>query len=182
MYPFKRTAAIAVMTSALLATLIFAAPAKGALTQEAANKAALDAYIYGFSLVLMDVTKAQATNVAKPTTSSAAPLNQFSNIPEFPPPENHAVVAPNADTLYSVAWIDLSKEPIVLHVPDYEGRYFLMPMLDMWTNVFQSPGTRTGYEKGGNFAIVGPGWSGSLLPGLTKIQAPTSIIWLIGRS
>ena len=71
---------------------------------------------------------------------------------------------------------------MVLHVPDYKGRYFLMPMLDMWTNVFQSPGSRTGYEKGGNFAVVGPGWSGTLPPGLTKIQAPTPTIWIIGRS
>jgi hypothetical protein len=168
--------------SVLLASLLTAMPVSAALTQDAANKAALDAYVYGFSLVLMDVTREQSTNVAKPTYTIAAPLDQFSNIPEFPPPENHAVVAPNADTLYSVAWIDLSKGPVVFHVPDYKGRYFLMPMLDMWTNVFQSPGTRTGFEKGGNFALVGPGWSGTLPSGLTKIQAPTSTIWIIGRS
>ena len=133
---------------AFLASMLVTAPANAALTQQAANKAATDAYEYGFPIVLMDVTKTQATNVAKPTTTSAAPLGQFSNIPGFPPPENHAVVAPNADTLYSVAWVNLAREPMVLHVPDYKGRYFLMPMLDMWTNVFQSPGSRTGYEKG----------------------------------
>jgi hypothetical protein len=178
---YRRPTVAAITLAAMLTTQALAAGAAG-LSQADANKAALDAYVYGFPLVLMDVTKEQSTNVAKPTISSAAPLNQFSNIPGFPPPENHAVVAPNADTLYSVAWVDLSKQPMVLHVPDYKGRYFLMPMLDMWTNVFQSPGSRTGYEKGGDFAIVGPGWSGTLPSGLTKIQAPTSVIWIIGRS
>jgi len=164
--------------------LLWAVPmtSNAAMTQAAANKAAIDAYTYGFSIVLMDVTREQATNVAKPTIANAAPVGQFSNIPGFPPPDNHTVVAPNADTLYSAAWVDLSQQPMVLHVPDYKGRYFLMPMLDMWTNVFQSPGSRTGYEKGGDFAIVGPGWSGTLPSGLTKIQAPTSTIWIIGRS
>jgi len=177
----KQIVGIAV-TGAFLTSLLVTSPVDAALTHQAANKAAVDAYEYGFPIVLMDVTKTQATNVAKPTASSAAPFGQFSNIPAFPPPENHAVVAPNADTLYSVAWVNLSNGPMVLHVPDYKGRYFLMPMLDMWTNVFQSPGTRTGYGKGGNFAIVGPGWSGTLPSGLTKIQAPTATIWIIGRS
>ena len=177
----KAQAAIT-MTLAVLISLVCAVPADAALTQEAANKAALEAYVYGYPIVLMDVTREQATNVPKPTHGNAAPVNQFSNILTFPPPENHTVVAPNADTLYSAAWVDVSTEPIVLHVPDYKGRYFLMPMLDMWTNVFQSPGSRTGYEKGGNFAIVGPRWSGTLPSGLTKIQAPTSMIWIIGRS
>ena len=178
----KQVIAIAAAATAFLTSILVTAPVDAALTQQGANKAAVDAYEYGFPIVLMDVTKTQATNVAKPTATSAAPMGQFSNIPAFPPPENHVVVAPNADTLYSVAWVNLSSGPMVLHVPDYKGRYFLMPMLDMWTNVFQSPGTRTGYEKGGNFAIVGPGWSGTLPSGLTKIQAPTSTIWIIGRS
>ena len=177
-----RAIAIAAATSAFIAPLVATAPVSAALTQQAANKAAIAAYEYGFPIVLMDVTKTQATNVAKPTTTSAAPIGQFSNVPAFPPPENHVVVAPNADTLYSVAWVNLSSEPMILHVPDYKGRYFLMPMLDMWTNVFQSPGSRTGYGKGGNFAIAGPGWSGTLPPGVTKIQAPTSTIWIVGRS
>ena len=174
-----RMAAIAA-TGVLIAALT-GVPVSAAMTQDAANKAALDAYIYGFPLVLVDVTKEQATNVPKPTTFFPAPINQFSNVPEFPLPDNHAIVAPNADTLYSSGFIDLTKEPVVLHVPDFGTRYFLMPMLDAWTNVFQSPGTRTGYEKGGDFALVGPGWNGTLPAGLTKIQAPTSSIWVIGR-
>ncbi len=177
----KMRASVIIVTMTALLTSV-GPPANAALTQEAANKAALDAYTYGFPIVLMDVTKTVATNVAKPTPTNAAPIGQFSNIPEFPAPDNHTVVAPNADTLYSAAWVDLSRGPMVLHVPDYKGRYFLMPMLDMWTNVFQSPGSRTGYEKGGNFAIVGPGWVGTLPSGLSKIQAPTSTIWIIGRS
>jgi len=64
-------------------------------------------------------------------------------VPSFPDPAFKNVVSPNADTLYSLAWLDVSKEPIVLHVPNTNGRYYLMPMLDAWTNVFTSPGKRT---------------------------------------
>lgn len=183
MYSLKINARIAAITATgvLVASLIAAVPIKAAMTQDAANKAALDAYVYGFPLILMDVTREQLTNVPTATKGYAAPIDQFGNVPAFPTPEDLAVVAPNSDTLYSSAWVDLSKEPMVLHVPGFGSRYFLMPMLDMWTNVFQSPGTRTGYEKGGNFAIVGPGWSGTLPSGLTKIQAPTQTIWIIGR-
>ena len=102
----KQIIGIAV-TGAFLTSLLSNITGHAALTQQAANKAAVDAYEYGFPIVLMDVTKTQATNVAKPTTSSAAPFGQFSNIPVFPPPENHVVVR-QRHTLYSVAWVNLS--------------------------------------------------------------------------
>src|SRR5262249_8528821 len=88
----------------------------------------------------------------------------------------------NFDTLYSFAWLDLSREPIVLSVPDTAGRYYLLPMLDMWTDVFSVVGSRTTGTTAGNFAIVGPGWNGTLPAGLTRITAPTSVIWILGRT
>ena len=90
------------------------------------------------------------TNAAKPE-GLRAPMGQFVNAREYPTAAFKDVTAPNADTLYSTAWLDLSKEPYILHVPDEHGRYYLMPMLEGWTNVFADPGTRTTGTGAGGF-------------------------------
>jgi hypothetical protein len=129
----------------------------------------------------MDITRKKATNVPAPE-AFAAPVNQFVNVGEFPNASFKDVVRANVDTLYSSAFLDLSKEPIVLSVPDTRGRYYLMPMLDAWTNVFASPGKRTTGTKAGHFAITGPGWSGKLPGGVQEIKAPTNMVWILGRT
>lgn len=129
----------------------------------------------------MDATCQLATAVPR-VTPTRAPLNQFLHLRSFPGATFTDVVTPNADTLYSTAWLDLSTEPMVLGVPDMAERYYLMQMLDAWTNVFADPGTRTTGNKKGAFAIVGPKWSGALPPGLTTIYSPTNLVWLIGRT
>ena len=91
------------------------------------------------------------------------------------------MTAPNADTLYTTTWIDVSKEPWVLSIPDMRGRYFLFPMLDGWTNVFQVPGKRTTGTKAQKYAITGPGWSGTLPAGVTEYKSPTGLVWVLGR-
>lgn len=131
-------------------------------------------YTYAYPLVLMDVTQKVMT--------SQTPANSFQHLRTFPDPSFRDVVSPNADTLYSTAWLDLTREPIVLSVPDMGKRYWLMPLLDAWTNVFASPGTRTTGNKGGNFAIVGPHWQGQLPPDVVEVRAPTDMAWLIGRT
>src|SRR5262249_8610205 len=92
------------------------------------------------------------------------------------------VTAPNADTLYSTAWLDLSKEPYVFSLPEMGDRYYLMPMLDAWTNVFEVPGTRTTGQHAQTYAITGPNWSGQLPSGMKRLQAPTNIVWILGRT
>ncbi len=149
--------------------------------QADALKAGVEAVVYGLPLVIMDLTKDKITNVAKPE-AFAAPVNQFANVPQFPDASFKDVVRANVDTLYSSAFLDLTAEPIVLSVPDTHGRYYLMPMLDAWTNVFASPGKRTTGTKAGNFAITGPGWSGTLPKGVIEIKAPTNMAWIIGRT
>ena len=72
-----------------------------------------------------------------------ASMNQFAHRRTFPDPKFTDVVRPNADTLYSSLWFDVAKEPLIISVPDSGGRYYLLPMLDMWTDVFASPGKRT---------------------------------------
>jgi hypothetical protein len=145
------------------------------------ERIAREAYVFGYPLVLMDVTRAVSTAVARPA-GTKAPANRFAHVRAFPDPSFKEVVSPNADTLYSVAWLDLSREPIVLSVPDTGGRYYLMPMLDAWTNVFASPGERTTGTGKHDFAIVGPGWQGELPAGLERIDAPTPTVWIIGRT
>ncbi|HMF13491.1 MAG TPA: DUF1254 domain-containing protein, partial [Gemmataceae bacterium] len=154
-------------------------PAK--LTEDEAARIAVDAYVYGYPLVLMDVTRQVLTAVSKPE-GHKAPVNQFVHVKEFPDPTHTDVVSPNADTLYSIAWLDLSKEPMVLRVPEMGKRYYLMQMLDAWTNVLADPGTRTTGNGKGEFAIVGPGWKGTLPGGVKEIKSPTNMVWIIGRT
>ncbi len=139
-----------------------------------------NAYIYGFPLVLMDVTKDVLT--ATPSvTETKVPINQFLYKKTFPDPSFTEVVSPNADTLYTQAWLDLTKEPIILSVPEMGDRFYLFPLLDAWSNVFSSPGTRTTGNHKGDFAIVGPNWQGTVPNGVQTIKSPTNVVWIIGR-
>lgn len=157
------------------------AAAEAQAKEKQALQAGVEAVVYGLPLVIMDITRAKTSNVARPE-GFAAPVNQFFNKREFPDASFRDVVRANVDTLYSSAWLDLSKEPIVLTVPDTKGRYYLMPMMDAWTNIFASPGKRTTGTKPGHFAITGPGWSGTLPGGVTELKSPTSMVWIIGRT
>jgi len=147
---------------------------------EQAVSDAIDAYIYGYPLVTVDMTRKFLTNYAT-VQGSRGPMGQLIKLRNYPAVDDHAVTAPNADTLYTTAFLDVSKEPWVFSIPDMGDRYYLMPMLDGWTNVFQVPGKRTTGSKGQNYAITGPGWSGTLPAGLTEYKSPTAIVWIIGR-
>jgi hypothetical protein len=147
---------------------------------EEALSTAADAYVYGYPLVTMDMTRKQFINVAAPDAAHA-PMGQILKFRTYPAVDNHAVTAPNADTLYTNAWLDVSKEPWILTVPDMGDRYYLLPMLDGWTDVFQVPGKRTTGDKPQKYAITGPGWSGTLPAGVTEYKSPTAIVWLLGR-
>jgi hypothetical protein len=157
------------------------AAAESALVEQKALEAGVEAVVYGLPLVIMDLTRAKTTNVAG-VESFAAPVNQFANVREFPDASFKDVVRANVDTLYSSAFLDLSKEPMVMSVPDTQGRYYLMPALDAWTNIIGSPGKRTTGTKAGTFAITGPGWTGTLPAGVSEIKSPTNMVWIIGRT
>ena len=141
---------------------------------------ASEAYIYGYPLVTMEMTRRVITNVAEPK-GTRAPMGQLIKLREYPDASFRDVTAPNADTLYTMSFFDVGKEPWVLSLPDMKGRYFLMPMLDGWTNVFQVPGTRTTGTGAQTYVITGPGWSGTLPEGVKQYKSPTSLVWLLGR-
>jgi hypothetical protein len=157
-----------------------AAPSIGVSTQEAVA-IGTDAYIYGYPLVTMEMTRRVMTNVATPGEKHA-PMGQFALMREYPTAAFREVTAPNADTLYSAAWLDLSREPYIFSIPDAQDRYYLMPMLDAWTTVFQVPGTRTTGTKAQRYAITGPGWKGTLPAGITEYKSATNLVWIIGRT
>jgi hypothetical protein len=176
-----KSSSVLVLVAILGLTLTTAWGAAEKRTEEEAFTLGVEAYVYGYPLVLMDVTRQRLTNVAAPI-QGRAPINQFGHRTMFPTPESNAVVTPNADTLYSLVWLDLKREPLILHVPDTAGRYYIMPLMDAWTNVFSSLGKRTTGTGEGHFAILGPGWKGKLPEGVTPIRAPTNLVWLIGRT
>ena len=145
------------------------------------KRIAQELYVFAYPLVLMEVTRRVTTNTETPQ-SVRAPMNAFAHLGGFPDASFTEVVRPNADTLYSSLWMDVRSEPLVIHVPDSGGRYYLLPMLDMWTDVFASPGARTSGTGEQTYAVVGPGWQGQLPGGVEEIRCPTGMAWLIGRA
>ena len=141
---------------------------------------ATDAYVYGYPLVTMEMTRRVMTNVAQ-LEGTRGPMGQFTKLRQYPDASFRDVTAPNADTLYTIAWLDVAKEPWVVSLPDLQGRYALFPMLDGWTNVFQVPGKRTTGTGAQTYAITGPGWSGTLPAGVVEYKSPTALVWLLGR-
>jgi hypothetical protein len=156
--------------------------ASPAIAEQAAHAIGVDAYVYFYPLLSMDITRKQFTNIEPGKEFGKGPMNMFVNVPEYPPADFKGVVRSNFDTLYSIAWLDLTREPLVISAPDTDGRYYLLPMLDMWTDVFAAPGWRTTGTKESNFLVTPPGWTGVVPEGFARIAAPTPYIWVIGRT
>ena len=150
-----------------------AAPPPPAVNEDV-KRLATEVYVYAYPLVLMDVTKQVAT--------AKTPPNTFQHRRALPEASSTDVLNPNPDMLISQAWLDLTREPMVLSVPDTRERFYMTPMLDAWTNVFQAPGKRTTGTKKADFVIVGPKWKGELPGGVEEIRSPTEMVWLIGRT
>ncbi|WOD37025.1 DUF1254 domain-containing protein [Nodosilinea sp. E11] len=140
-----------------------------------------DAYIYSFPLVVMELTRRLATSVLSPQPNAYAPINQLGYFEVFPDASFKDVVRPNNDTLYGSAWLDLSQEPIVLEVPDMGDRYYLLNVLNMWTDVMADPSPRTTTLGAKTYLIVGTGWSGDIPQGMETIKSTTNIAWFLSR-
>ncbi|WP_017293721.1 DUF1254 domain-containing protein [Geminocystis herdmanii] len=151
------------------------------ITEQQAYEIGIEAYHYFYSLITMDFTRRVCTNYKSGEKPGFGPVNTFHHLRQFPPANFRAVVRPNFDTLYTVAWVDITKEPMIVLTPDTNGRYYLLPMLDMWSNVFAVPGKRTTGTEAQQYAIVPQGWTGELSEEIEKIESPTPYVWIIGR-
>lgn len=150
-------------------------------TASEAKSLAEEAYVFGLPLICVALTRDVTTNVARPT-GTHAPLNQFAHFRNFPAADNRDVVLFNLDTLYSMANLDLTREPMVLSVPEMGDRYWLMQVINAWNDVPHAPGTRTVGGKGGDFALTGPAWTGKLPEGLDELRVGTSMAVIGGRT
>ena len=137
-------------------------------------KQGAEAYVFGYPLVLMELTR-QAMG-----SETGFEANKLQHMRVFPDHTFRHVVRPNDDTLYSIAWFDLSNEPMIINTPASD-RYYVLPFMDAWTNVFATIGTNTTGNEPGKFVLVGPNWQGALPKGMNKIQSPTNMVWMIGR-
>ncbi|MFC6282666.1 MULTISPECIES: DUF1254 domain-containing protein [Polaromonas] len=134
-----------------------------------------EGYIFGYPLVIMDATRANAA-------LTLAPENTLHRVRQFPDASFRDVVRPNVDTLYTSGFIDMARGPWVFEMSANDKRYEVMPFMDAWTNVFAAPGTRTTGTAGGRFLLAGRDWTGQVPQGLTLLRSPTQMVWLIGRT
>ena len=134
-----------------------------------------EAYLYGYPLVMMETTRVHSGQFI-------GPENQLRLVRQFPDANFKDVVRPNVDTLYTTAFISMKDGPWVFEMPANTERYELMPFMDAWTNVFASPGTRTSGTAAATYLLTGPGWQGDVPVGMQRLQSPTDMVWLIGRT
>jgi len=176
----KAFSAVLALLLMLPLTVVHAQPLD--ISPDEAQQIASEAYAYTYPLVLMDITRHISINSEAGERDGFGPVNLFTHMRGFPPGDFREVVRPNFDTLYSIAWLDLTKEPVIVSAPDTQGRYYMLPMIDMWTDVIAVPGKRTSGTKAAHFAVTGPGWKGTLPKDVSQIPSPTPYIWIIGRT
>lgn len=160
----------------LLLGVLLALTAAGGLGKYAMDeiKAVSAAYLYGYPLVIMEETR-KASSIHNRS-------NYLIHQREFPDSDFRAVVRPNVDTLYSFVWFDLKDAPHIISMPDTGDRYYVLPFMDAWTNVFESVGTRTTGNKRQEVMIVGPDFKGDAPAGITSlVKSPTNMVWMIAR-
>ncbi len=170
-------AAVVVVAGVIALAIVKRTPS---LHKEEAIKIAVEAYIYGYPLVTFDMARRQQTNVAAPD-GEHAPMGQMIKMRSYPAVDNHCCAAPNADTLYTIAWLDVSAEPWVFGIPEMGDRYYIMPMLDGFSEVFHVVSAINDGGRPKKYAITGPGWSGAIPEGVTRVESPTAIVWILGR-
>ncbi len=158
----------------------------GPPTPAEARQIAAAAYVYGYPLVWDDVYKDHQTAVQSPNaTLGVAPINQLARPYQAQLTSaslNQPLPFPTYDFAYAQGWLNLTREPMVLSVPAANGRYYVIELVDAWQNDLPSLGSRTTGNESGAYALVGPGWNGTLPANVTKIQSPTNTVLLIGRA
>ena len=152
--------------------------------EEVAYLLGMEAYVYGYPLVMMDVTREVLTAAPAPNAEgTAAPINQLAKMPHYVDPQFKNVVRISLNSLWTTGFVDLAKEPIVLSVPDTKERYYVFSMMNMWTDVFGSVGKRTTGTGPGNFLIAGPSWQGTVPSDIKQtFRSSTRYAWVLGQT
>lgn len=148
------------------------------LTEAAAQELGAEAYLYGYPLVALELMRKVMTNVSVAGTKHA-PLGQFAQAESYPIASFREVSTPNMDLLRLSAWLDLAKEPYILHVPAQDHRYYQLSLMSTWGNIFATVGTRTG-GAAKDYVLTGPKWRGVLPENLIELKSPTNIVWILG--
>lgn len=169
-----------IIVLAIIATLVFLAKHTTPVHQEELVKKAVDAYIYAYPLITFDMVRQQETNTELPT-GAHAPMGQVIKMRKYPAVDDHAAAAPNTDTLYTLAWLDVSEGPMVLGVPDMGNRYYMLPLMDGYSEIIDVIGAGESGEDNREYLVVSKGWNGEVPEGMTKIESETAMIWLCGR-
>jgi len=150
--------------------------------EENAYALGIAAYIWGYPVVVNEHSRQMMTSVSEPDTIYLkAPTNVFANASQLLTPAFEAVQSANSDTIYSTTWLDLNEEPMLLVIPNTNGRYYTFQFIDAYTNNFfyASQKTRGFIEQ--KYAICSSGWNGKLPAGFERINAPTPTVFVIGR-
>ncbi len=173
----KKLCAILISLLTVLSSAAFskcsAQKAQSQPNEDAVWQMVSEAYIYAFPLVLTNATKTLATNTDG-SIPARAPINQFSHAKKTADASFRIVVTPNVDTVYSQAWLDISKEPMLYVLPETD-RFCNVQIMDAWTN------TVAVLDEAGIYAIVRPDWQGELPDGVLRVDVPTKTVWSIAR-
>jgi hypothetical protein len=155
-------------------------PADEAAAQEnLAYALGVQAYLYGQPI--MDLYRTFWENTLDPKRGHDRTLNEFNFVRKLVTAKDTWVVTPNDDTLYARGFLDLTDEPIVLHIPDMGTRKYWFPLGDMYHNLYRHLSWDTIGFKGGDFALLPPGWQGVLPDGVGRVEITTSMMWTLGR-
>jgi hypothetical protein len=178
----RRTVLSGALASGAAASVTMSRQAQAqALSVADAHQIAEDAYIYGYSLITTEVTRVKGSNVAKPD-GVKAPTGQFGNVAKYPPADFRLVSAPNADTLYSFCWLDLT-EPQVFSHPDMGDRFYIFEVVDLWMSDSESsPSPRTADGKAANYLFTAPGWKGTVPEGMKQFPSATRYMIILGQT
>ena len=152
----------------------------GKLTDPELSTLVQRAYVYGFPVY--EMYRIRYRVLYNPKNPQRLDVNMLGHARQLLDYKTQTVTAPNNDTLYSIAWLNLSEEPQVLSVPDTGGRYYSIALMDFYTNNFAYVGRRVTGARKGYYLIAGPNWKGSIPTGLALIKSPTNAVCLLGRT
>ena len=187
----RQLAAGVALGCAALAAIAAAASADPTYDYNTGLALGTQAYQYGVPLLdLQRIFKSSTSVTVCDHVTGHGPVNRFCSIRKLASANQRTVDAPNDDTLYSLAWLDLSKQPQVIHAPRIRNRFWEFELVDPWTNDFfniTSAHLKMGagdfnVTGGGNWAVVGPGFKGRLPRGVIRVKSPHDRVWIVGRT